>query len=303
MLKTIIGKLFSIFVYLIFCFFLKGWNSWNHFACNINEKLIQQSIATSFDIPEVKLNQGDITLKTPIISPLNCTKHRIIPVSLFGTELTIAFIDPPYKHVIDALKLESKKSIIPVVISLSNYRTLSKTTKVTAEESKPVTGKYNIEQYDLRVIDKEQFLQAQSLGNIPSYDILVDEILIRALKKEASDIHFEPSESELQVRIDKDGRKRRLISFPREYGDNFANVLKIRANLNALEKRKPQEGGYSVSIGNETVDVRVSTLPTIFGERIAVRLFVKHLKVRSINDLGFSEKDLKKFLLLLFFSF
>jgi type IV pilus assembly protein PilB len=265
----------------------------------VDERLVQQSIATTFDLPEIKLNEGDIIIKTPVLSYSTCSKYKIIPVSLVGVELTVAFVDPPYKHVIEILKLESKQIITPIIISLSNYRNLIKVSKAKAEESKLITSRFNIDQYDVQLIGREKVLDAQKIGKLPPYDVLVEEVFIRAIRINAHDIHFEPSDTELRVRVDKDGIMRRLISFPREFGDNFGNVLKTKAGLNAFEKKKPQEGGYTASFGQQLVDVRVSTLPTIFGERIAVRLFIKQGKIRPIDDLGFSERNLKKFLYLL----
>ncbi len=266
---------------------------------DVNEELVQQSIATTFDVPEIKLNDSDIIIKSSILSQSTCAKHNVIPVSLVGVELTVAFFEPPYKHVVEILKSESKRIIIPIIISLSNFHDIIKITKSKTEESKSITSRFNIEQYDTHLIGREKVLEAQKMGKLPSYDVMMEEIIIRAIKINAYDIHFEPFDLEIRVKVDKNGIMRRLITFPREFGENFGNVLKTKAGLNAFEKKKPQEGSYTASFGQMLVDIRVSTLPTIHGERIAIRLLLKQQKVRAIEDLGFSERNLKKFLYLL----
>lgn len=265
----------------------------------IDANVVQQSIATTFDIPEVKVNEGNITVKDVHISAGSSVKYKVIPITLTGVELTVAFVEPPYKQVVEFLKQESKYTIIPIVISLTNYRNLVKLPKVRAEEMKTITSKYNLSNFDMQLIGKEKLLDAQRTGKIPPMDVLVDEIIIHAIKEDAHDIHFEPAENIMRIRIDKDGILKRLISFPREFVENIGNVLKTKAGLNAFEKKKPQEGGYTATFGSQIVNLRVSTVPTIHGERIAVRLFVKLSTVKPLDDIGFSERNLRKFLYLI----
>ncbi|MDP2207313.1 MAG: GspE/PulE family protein, partial [Bacteroidota bacterium] len=146
---------------------------------------------------------------------------------------------------------------------------------------------------------RDRVIEAQRNGKLPPFDVLVEEIIIRALKNDAHDIHFEPMENELRVRTDKFGVLERLISLPREFNENFANIFKIKADLNALEKRKPQEGGFTANIGTRQVDLRVSILPSVYGERIALRLFVKTTSIRPIEDIGLSSRNLEKLLYLI----
>lgn len=265
----------------------------------VADEIVQQSIANTFDIPEIVINEGHITLKESLLSHSTCLKYRIIPLSLTGMELSVAFVDPPYKPLIDILKQESKRVIIPIVITLSNYRNLVKTTGGRVEEIKTLTSRFNIEQFDMKLIGRDKVLEAQKNGKLPPFDILVEEMIIKALKNDAHDIHFEPMENELRVRTDKFGVLERLLSFPREFNENFANIFKTRADLNVFEKRKPQEGGFTANIGTRQVDLRVSILPSVYGERIAVRLFVKTTSIRPIEDIGLSNTNLEKLLYLI----
>lgn len=263
----------------------------------ISDSLIRQEIAKLYNIPEVVINEGNITLKESLLSNATCIKYRLIPVSVMGTELTVAFINPPYKNLLELLKQEAKKVIIPVVISYSNFKNLLKSS--AKEEQVKIVSKINFEQFDIRKVSKDKILEAHKLGRLPSIETLLDEIIIQALNANAHDIHFETLENELRVRIDKDGVFERLVSFPKEFIEFFGNVIKTKSGLNTFERKKPQEGSYTVEIGNNEIDIRVITLPVLFGERIALRLFIKKATIKPIEDLGFLNKDLDNILYLL----
>lgn len=262
------------------------------------DNLIKNEIARYYNIPEVNLNEGNISLKESILSISTCTKYRILPVSMMGTELTVAFVNPPYKDLIEILKQETKRSITPIVISYTNFKNLIKFVFKEGESLK-IRSKINLELYDVRKAGRDKLLEAHKLGRLPSVETLLEEIFIQAMNYNAHDIHFETLENELRIRIDKDGVLERLISFPKEFNEFFGNVIKTRANLNTFEKRKPQEGAYTVEIGDQEIDVRIVTLPTLFGERIALRLFFKKSAIKPIEDLGFMGKDLENILFLL----
>lgn len=265
---------------------------------NLSDNMLKHEIASTFNVPEVILNESHITLKENILSLTTCTKYRILPVSVMGTELTVAFVNPPYKNLIELLRQETKKTIIPVVLSYSNFKDLIKYF-LKVEDYTKIASKINLEQYDIRKVGKDKLLEAHKIGRLPSIETLLDEIIIQALNSNAHDIYFETLENELRIRIDKDGVLERLVSFPKEFIEFFGNVIKTKANLNTFERKKPQEGAYTIEIGEHEIDVRIVTLPTLFGERIALRLFFKKSVIKPIEDLGFLQKDLDKILFLL----
>ncbi|RCK73975.1 MAG: General secretion pathway protein E [Ignavibacteriae bacterium] len=263
----------------------------------ISDNLIKKEIATYYNIPEVVLSDAHITLKENLISSVTCTKYRIIPVNVMGTELTVAFINPPYKNLLELLKQEAKKVIVPVVISHTNFKDLLKI--FNKVEQAKITSKINLEQYDARKVSKDKILEAHKLGRLPSIETLLDEIIIQSINANAHDIHFETLENELRIRIDKDGVLERLVSFPKEFIEFFGNVIKTKGGLNTFERKKPQEGAYTVEFGDKEIDIRIITLPTLHGERIALRLFLKKATIKPIEDLGFLQKDLENMLYLL----
>ena len=156
-------------------------------------------------------------------------------------------------------------------------------------------SKVNLEQFDISVLAKDKIREMFRSGKLPTPELLVEEILLRAVKSGANDIHFEPSENELRVRLGYEGTLRRLVNLPREIWDNLANILKTRASLNAIEKKKSQEGRFTAVFASHQFDVRVSTVPVMTGERLLLHLLDKTARVASVQELGFSNENLQRF--------
>jgi general secretion pathway protein E len=144
--------------------------------------------------------------------------------------------------------------------------------------------------------DKGETLQSDillSLGDSPTVR-LVNQILIKAVNVGASDIHFEPYEDETIVRLRMDGELHDYIKIsPSKYSEVVSRI-KVMANLNVAEKRIPQDGKFHIRVAQKDYDVRVSVVPTVFGERIVLRILDKSGKLLTLEDLGLSKEDLKK---------
>jgi len=162
------------------------------------------------------------------------------------------------------------------------------------DELKTIPGKVNLELFDISTFTPQKIREIFRGGKLPTAEAMVDEIVLRALKAGATEVHIEPRESELSVRLFCDGLFRRLVSLPREISDNIITALKIKTSLNQSEKRAPQEGGYTVSIGGVSADVRMSTLPTLSGERVSLRIVRKREGLPKIDELGLSGENSEK---------
>jgi type II secretory ATPase GspE/PulE/Tfp pilus assembly ATPase PilB-like protein len=162
------------------------------------------------------------------------------------------------------------------------------------DDLKRIPGKVALEQFDVRSLSKERIREIFRSGKLPTAEVMMDEILLRAVKSGATELHIEPAENELRIRLGFEGVLRQLITLPKDISENLGNVLKTKANLNAFEKKKPQEGRFSSSYGIYQVDFRVSTLPILNGERFAVRLIHKSASVATLEQLGFSDSNLEK---------
>ncbi len=170
---------------------------------------------------------------------------------------------------------------------------------VKNEELKRISSKINLEQFDVSVFAKDRLREMFRAGKLPTADVMVDEIVLRAIKEGASDIHFEPTEHELRVRLGYEGVMKKLVSLPRDISENLANVLKTKSGLNVFEKKKAQEGRFTINISGFVFDLRICTLPAITGERIVLRLLTKASHIAKLEELGFSENSYDKLIKLL----
>jgi len=162
------------------------------------------------------------------------------------------------------------------------------------EELKNIPSKVSLEQFDLGNFSKEKIRDLFKMGKVPTADAMAEEILLRAVKEGATDLHIEPQEAELRIRLGFEGVMKRLISLPKDIADNLASVFKTRGGLNAFERKKPQEGRFSANIGPLQYDIRISTVPVMYGERVALRILQKNARVAHIEELGFSQENLEK---------
>ena len=162
------------------------------------------------------------------------------------------------------------------------------------DELKKIPARVNLDLFDISVFSKDKIREIFRAGKLPTADALVDEFILRAVKDGATDIHIEPKDAALSVRLGSEGVLKTLVSLPKEVGENITNVLKTRSGVNQFEKKKAQEGRYSVTIAGVTFEIRVNTLPTINGERVALRLFNRTTTTASTTDLGFSPQNLEK---------
>ena len=165
-------------------------------------------------------------------------------------------------------------------------------------QPRPLSGqgpqRISLEQIDVKSLSKDKIRDLFRQGKLPTADQIVEEILIRAIQSGANDIHFEPIEGEMQIRLGHEGTLKRLLSLPPDMNDPLISVLKSKATLNQFEKKKPQEGRYSAVYGNESFDFRVNVIPVLSGERCLVRLLRKTASISRIEDLGFSKENLDR---------
>lgn len=221
--------------------------------------------------------------------PLKFLKeHAVMPIKHEGTVLVTA--NPLDFQPLDELNLIFGKDL-PVYVAPR---------KVILDA---LNHYYPLEGTDEMMQDLQENADADlSFGTIDERDILssaqdapiiklVNHILIQADKVSASDIHIEPEEKEIRVRFRVDGRMHQFMTVPKRMEPAVASRIKIMSNLNIAEKRKPQDGRIEIRIGDKRMDIRVSFLPSVFGESIVMRLLDKEKGFAQLPDLGLSERD------------
>jgi type IV pilus assembly protein PilB len=274
----------------------------------LTEKQLVDSLAQHFKVPAVELAGMDIDEAVIKIIPADLArKYTILPVSKTGATVTVAMIDPTNVFAMDDVKFMTGYRVEPVVASESGIRAaidryygsthaieLKKVMEDLTEDA--ATGT------DLEVLEEEQDLDLATLEEESEQAPvvkLVNLVLTDAIKRGASDIHIEPYEKEYRVRYRIDGILYEMMHPPLKLKEAITSRVKIMARLDIAEKRLPQDGRIKIktkiSGKAKDLDYRVSVLPTLFGEKIVMRLLDKDKLMLDMTKLGFEAESLRKF--------
>ncbi len=259
----------------------------------VPEEAVARAFAAMFNIPFIeRIEESAVNPDTLSKIPFRFLKENIILPAKQQDKLTIVVADPTRYQSIDELKIVLAE---PAGLAVATTKTINEAinryyplegTKQMIEE----LGKEELEEEIVEfgeVDEKDILLMAQEAPIIK----LVNHILFQAAKRSASDIHIEPLEKEISVRYRIDGVLHEVTTPPKRIQGALVSRIKIMANLNIAEKRKPQDGRIQIKVADKAIDIRVSVLPTIFGEKIVLRLLDKSRGFVKIEDLGFSKHD------------
>ncbi len=273
---------------------------------HITERQLVDALSEQFKVPSVDLNNMEIEDSVIKIIPADIArKYTIFPVTKAGATVTVAMIDPTNVFAMDDVKFMTGYRVEPVVASESAIRAaIDKYYGSThAIELKKVMEDLSEESgSDLEVLDEEEDLDLATLEEESEQAPvvkLVNLILTDAIKRGASDIHIEPYEKDYRVRYRIDGILYEMMRPPLKLKEAITSRCKIMAKLDIAEKRLPQDGRIKIKtkISGKTkdLDYRVSVLPTLFGEKIVMRLLDKDKLMLDMTKLGFEPESLRKF--------
>ena len=246
------------------------------------------------------LRLSDVELNPEIVKliPLDIArKFNVIAVSKLGRNLIVAISDPNNIYVLDAIKFITGCSIQPVI---SPEKAILKAidTYYADENGFSEIAKGLEEDSDLEVVAADEAPSEDDLQSaIQDKPLvkLVASIIADAIRSGASDIHFETYEKRIRVRFRIDGELREMAPLPFKYRAAIVSRLKVMADLDISERRLPQDGRIKIKISERTIDLRVSVLPTIFGEKVVMRILDPLALMVDMTKLGFSENSLKRF--------
>jgi type IV pilus assembly protein PilB len=296
----------------------------------VKDEQITALLSKQYGVPSINLAQFKIDPTIVKLVPTETArKYQIIPLSRSGSTLTIAMTDPTNVFAMDDIKFMTGYTVEPVVASevaitdaVEKYYPSGKGGAAGAKPGgkpgdKPVTGSTlemasrGLEELqatlgggadDVEVLEELQEISAEALarqGEDAPVVRLVNVVLMSAIQKGASDIHIEPYEKELRVRYRIDGILYNIMAPPMKYRDAITSRIKIMSKLDIAEKRLPQDGRikirYNESGEPKEIDFRVSVLPTLFGEKIVLRLLDKDKLMLDMTKLGFEPESLAKF--------
>ncbi len=237
-------------------------------------------------------------IDSALAAPLQITwaKHYLVlPLLDRGDRIEVAIVDPFKTAPLDDLRAIYGRPVEPVLsprdVVLSGINTVFDRLQ-GAEQVVAEVGQQGLEglAQDLEEATKD-ILDTDDDAPIIR---LVNSVLSQAVKEQVSDIHVEPFENDIVVRFRRDGVLREIIRAPRRFQASIASRIKIMGGLNIAEKRLPQDGRIRIKIAGRDVDIRLSTVPTAFGERLVLRLLDKTATLLDLADIGFSDESLRK---------
>ncbi len=265
----------------------------------IQEDRLITFLSQQYGIPSVDVSNFEIDPDVTRLIPSEVAqKYMIIPINRTGSTLTIAMVDPSNVFAIDDVKFMTGYNVEPVVASEGSIKEGIDKYYDSADMLQTVMQDIQ-EEINIDIIE-DDFEEEVNLGDIKQavedapVVKLVNLILAEAIKKEASDIHIEPYEKEFRVRYRIDGVLYEVMAPPKRLKDALTSRLKIMAELDIAERRLPQDGRIKLKMKGKEVDLRVSTLPTLFGEKVVMRILDRSNLMLDMTKLGFEPEALKK---------
>ena len=249
----------------------------------ITEDQLVEVVAERLKLP--KLNLSSVVVNPQVIAmvPVDVAKrYKVLPVFKLGNTLTVAMADPLNVIALDEIKYVTKCTIKRTV---SGEKAISEAIDryySVADSVRDILGK----EADEPVIAPSNTMIDDITQSDSTVVRLVNLILTRAVRDKASDVHIEPDERQLRIRYRVNGVMREEAAPPKKLQAEIISRIKVAANLDVSEKRLPQDGRMSIQVDDTMVDLRVSTLPTIHGEKVAVRILDKRNLKTGLPDLG-----------------
>src|SRR2546427_55133 len=269
----------------------------------INDEQLIGFLSRQYGVPSITVAQLDIDSDVLKLVPAPIArKYEVIPVRKMGNSLALAMADPTNVFALDDISFMTNLQVLPLVASQTaikkaidrNYE--SKTEAISTVLSDMQTDLANVEVVE----DGEEgakvdiFELKESADEAPVVK-LVNMVLVDAIQKGASDIHFESYEKIFRIRFRMDGVLHEMLAPPKRLESAILSRLKIMSNLDIAERRMPQDGRIKLRYNTREIDFRVSTLPTIFGEKAVLRILDKDALKLDMTQLGFDEWSLEKF--------
>lgn len=253
-----------------------------------SESQIAQALAMKSGFNFMSINNTGIDMSCAnLISPETALKYKLIPIGMKDGKLLVAMHNPNDIIAIDDIQILTKMEVKPVVVPdneltalLEQFSNLNK----------------NVEKHDEDEIDQNETdsIEDDSSSEKPAVQ-LVNQVMNYAVKSAASDIHIEPQEKFTRIRFRIDGVLHEIMEQPLKLHASVASRIKVMGGMDIAERRIPQDGRITLKVEDKTVDIRVATLPSAYGEKITMRLINRTSKMITLEQLGFPELHLKRY--------
>ena len=247
------------------------------------------------DIHAIDLSQAPVSL----VNESLIEKHQALPLHLRGNQLFIGLKDPTDHNVIDEIAFSSGFHVEPILVAANQ---LESAIERAMEATSPAFDEFDDDTEGFEDVDFENDAdQADDAQSDPAVDEtpvvkFINKVLLDAIRKGASDIHFEPYETRYRIRYRLDGVLKNVASPPIQMARRLSSRLKVMAGLDIAEKRVPQDGRLMLNLSrNKSIDFRVSTCPTLFGEKVVLRILDSSATKLGVEQLGFDERQQQLF--------
>ncbi|WP_203226057.1 GspE/PulE family protein [Bacillus kwashiorkori] len=253
----------------------------------ITEQQLIEVLEFQLGIPHVNIYQYPIDQELIQLVPKELAKrHYAMPIRRDKNRLFVAMADPMDYFAIEEIRMATGYQVEPAIATKDDlYRTITKYYDLQ-ESMEEIMGEFS---------PKDTIDEAKVTDEDSPVVRLVNQIIANGLAQRASDIHFDPQETEFRVRYRVDGVLRTERTLPKHMQNIIVARIKIMANLNITESRLPQDGRIKTTVNFKPVDIRVSTLPTIFGEKVVMRILDLSNALNNIEKIGFTNDNLVKF--------
>jgi len=254
-------------------------------------------LSKQYGVPAVDPGKLDVDQEVIDLIPSNIVqKYKIVPISLDGQTLTIAMVDPSNLFAVDDIRFLTRKNIRVTVATETAIKQAMDRFYDAGTGVDEALSEFTDEAVDLIESGEDLDIgELESAAEQAPVVKLVNLVLVDAIRKGASDIHLEPYEKSLRVRYRIDGVLYEIMRPPLKLKNAIVSRLKIMSRLDIAERRLPQDGRIKLKTKGKEMDFRVSVLPTLFGEKVVLRLLDKSSLQLDMTKLGFEERQLKDF--------
>lgn len=254
----------------------------------ITEEQLIETVSERLKIPKISFDSMVIDPMVVALVPVEVARrYCLMPVFRIGDNLTVAMSDPLNIIAVDELRYLTKLDIKRVIASDSEINSAIDEYYSIADSLNDVIGTYPETRTDYAAAERTDGISAQ--GDDAPIVKLVNLIITQAVKDKASDIHIEPDEDRLRIRYRVNGVMKEEASPPKNLQAEIISRIKVAANMDVSEKRLPQDGRLIIKVDEVDIDLRISTLPTIHGEKIVIRILDKKILNMGLDKVGFSD--------------
>ena len=262
----------------------------------ITEEDMVAFLSEQLSIPHIDLSNYLIDPKIIDLVPEELARrYQLVPILKIGDSLTCAMVDPLNVRALDAVRLKIGLTIEPAVATEERIKKALDEHYGAKGTMEDVIKAIDKEKLGIKEGEEIELKRLQGIVEEPPVIKLVNLMIMDAIRKGASDVHIEPDEEKLRTRFRVDGILYEVSSPPKHLQSAIISRIKILSEMDIAERRIPQDGRFQMRMENREIDIRVSCVPTIYGENVVMRLLDVTTALLGLKELGFSPKNLEKY--------